>query len=120
MSHLDHTLRRVQQRRDGEPRRALDPDTGEPIPLPAEPPHRLGIFDKARLLYRAIRLIKNMKRKSWKTTLGGILLAIAPLIPQLLPEPWHWLQAAAASMGGLILGTAARDNDVTSEDAGAK
>lgn len=58
--------------------------------------------------------------KSWKTTLGGILLAIggyfitqdfafADIIGQVLN-----------AVGALLLGTMARDNDVSSEKAGAK
>lgn len=61
-----------------------------------------------------------MKKASWKTTLGGILVAAGQFIPQALPPNWHWLSATLTGIGGLILGAAARDNGVTSEQAGVK
>jgi hypothetical protein len=65
--------------------------------------------------------------KSWKTTLCGILGAVAaaitlvaqPLLdsdPNTVPQWGTFLAAAAAAMG-LVL---ARDNDKSSEDVGAK
>lgn len=56
--------------------------------------------------------------KSWKTTLGGLLLALGQVIA--FPEPWGWVNHALTAIGGLLMGTAARDNSVTSEEAGAK
>lgn len=62
-----------------------------------------------------------MKKASWKTTLGGILLAAGQFIPHdSLPVSWQWLPAALTGIGGLILGATARDNSVTSEQASAK
>ena len=62
-----------------------------------------------------------MKNKSsWKTTLGGMLLAAAPVSAGLLPPQWHWVGDALAALGALILGGSARDNGVTSEQAGAR
>lgn len=61
-----------------------------------------------------------MNKTSWKTTIGGILMGAAPLVPSLLPPSWHWLKDALLGIGGLVLGASARDNNVTSEDVGAK
>lgn len=61
-----------------------------------------------------------MKSKSWKTTIGGILVAAGQFAPQLLPPGWEWLASTLTGLGGLIMGLAARDNGVTSEAAGAK
>ncbi len=58
-------------------------------------------------------------KSSWKTSLGGVLLASAPVLHGVLPPDWQWVSAACLSIGGLIMGLAARDNDVTSEQAGA-
>lgn len=56
--------------------------------------------------------------KSWKTTLGGILsgggLAFAQFFPQ-----WSKWGMFASALGSVLLGIAARDNSVTSEQAGA-
>ena len=58
--------------------------------------------------------------KSWKTTLGGILAGIGGLL-QLSPEPrLHAFGVVACSIGTFIIGGAARDNNVTSEQAGTK
>lgn len=59
--------------------------------------------------------------KSWKTTLGGILAAIGTGL-QGVKDP-SWVALIGQVLGGigvLVMGMAARDNSVTSEDAGAK
>ena len=64
--------------------------------------------------------------KSWKTTALGILAGIGGIITQITAlldgkeEPvfsWDLLLASLAVLG---LGAISRDNNVTSEDAGAK
>lgn len=59
-----------------------------------------------------------MKKKSWKTTLGGILAAIGAGM-RAHPKTAEYSQFAEMA-GFLLMGVAARDNGVTSEDAGAK
>lgn len=81
------------------------------------------LIQKARLVIFAnnsVNQIKNMKAVSWKTTLGGILAAAGQFVPQFLPPSWHWLSPALTGIGALIIGASARDNGVSSEQAGAK
>lgn len=61
-----------------------------------------------------------MKKTSWKTTLGGILVAAGQAAPTILPPSWQWLSTTLTGIGGLIIGAAARDNGVSSEEAGVK
>jgi hypothetical protein len=63
---------------------------------------------------------KIMKKSSWKTTLGGILMAGGPALKGMLPPQWDWIGDALIALGGLIVGASARDNSVTSEEAGAR
>ncbi len=64
---------------------------------------------------------------SWKTTAAGVVAAIGILItlianplldsdPATLPSWWSGIAAAAGALG---IGWFARDNNVTSEEAGA-
>lgn len=55
--------------------------------------------------------------KSWRTTVGGLLLAVGALIKPGLPPEYNWVAEACIALGGLILGTSARDNIVSSEQA---
>lgn len=65
-------------------------------------------------------------KKSWKTTAGGIVAILAPIFsaiklmtdndPTTNPD-WNAVMAAVAAGVGLLF---ARDNNVSSEDAGAK
>lgn len=55
--------------------------------------------------------------KSWKTTLGGLLVAVGQGAPQVLPAEWQWVGAMLTGIGGLLLGVAARDDGARSESA---
>jgi len=57
--------------------------------------------------------------KSWKTTVGGILSGAGITFAQFFPEHAKFGNFAAA-LGTLLLGLAARDNNKSSEDVGAK
>lgn len=64
---------------------------------------------------------KEETMKSWKTTLGGVMLAIGTPLANVTSPNWvHLLGLALTTAGGLILGASARDNNVSSEDAGLK
>jgi len=58
--------------------------------------------------------------KSWKTTLAGILLGIGTPMAAAGEGIYQIIGVILASVGGLLLGVAARDDKVTSEAAGAK
>jgi len=96
-------------------RRAQIPGTDMDYP-------RGTLLEKLHLLLSIKKLIHEitMKKASWKTTLGGILAASGPIVKNMLPPEWHWVGDALMSIGALVLGLAARDNGVTSQEAGAK
>lgn len=58
--------------------------------------------------------------KSWKTTLGGLLASLGGLATQHPDPAIVKLGAAVSAIGLMLLGTAARDNGVSSEQAGVK
>lgn len=59
--------------------------------------------------------------KSWKTTLGGALAALGQYLETIDSPTWLNIVGRILSMGGVfLLGITARDNRVTSEDAGIK
>jgi hypothetical protein len=58
--------------------------------------------------------------KSWKTTLGGWLIAIGTPMTQVNDPTWVGLLGITfVTLGGVFM-TQARDNNVTSEEAHAK
>lgn len=70
-----------------------------------------------------------MKRSSWKTTLGGVgglvvaLIALLTVVSGFLNGEPITLTQAIAVIGGIstaVTGFSARDNNVTSRDAGAE
>lgn len=56
--------------------------------------------------------------KSWKTSLGGILSATGIGLKQAPPAVSQWSDLVTI-IGTLLLGLGARDNNVSSEEAGA-
>ena len=64
--------------------------------------------------------------KSWKTTVGGLFLGLGLIFSQLGtlfdddPNTNPNWELVAAGGGAIVAGVAARDNGVSSEDAGAK
>jgi len=63
--------------------------------------------------------------KSWKTTTAGIVAGLAVILTQVAylldadPETVFSLEAVIAALGVMGIGWFARDNNVTSEQAGA-
>jgi hypothetical protein len=60
--------------------------------------------------------------KNWKTTLGGILLAIGLFLtghPDIFPAA-TMIGGLLAPIGAFLTGATSRDSDVTSEASGAK
>lgn len=99
-------------------------DLPKPVMRPIAPtgPKKLTILQLIKLEFTLRDIynntIGNMNITSWKIKLGGFLLALAPLAES-LPESWHWVSGACLSIGGLLL-AAGRQNNVSSEEAGAK
>lgn len=90
-----------------------------------ERPNKLSWFEKqlarivAKKIYNQIKPYIDMK--SWRTTLAGAIAALGTYLST-VDDP-AWLQIVGQVMlavGMLILGGSARDNKVSSEEAGAK
>ena len=59
--------------------------------------------------------------KSWKTSIGGILLAAGGFMAtQMEGQVVKLIGGVVSAIGALLMGLAARDNDKSSEDAGTK
>lgn len=63
-----------------------------------------------------------MKKFSWKTTLFGLLAGLGAIIAGVENAPvwFHYIGVILSGAGTYFLGQSARDNKVTSEEAGAK
>lgn len=59
-------------------------------------------------------------KTSWKTTVAGIMLGFGTPLSTAGEGIYKTVGVILAAVGGLLLGLAARDNDVTSESAGIK
>ena len=66
-----------------------------------------------------LKQLGNMK-KSWKTTVGGLMLTIGTSLTQVQEPYWvSYMGTMIVGLSGLFL-SQARDNDVKSESVGAK
>jgi len=73
---------------------------------------------KIRLAITLVKAYKTMKKKSWKTTLGGVMIALGTPLSQVEGPDWVSIVGIAlVSIGGLVMGASARDEHVTSEQA---
>lgn len=87
-------------------------------------PAKLSWFEKqlANLAAKKIyNQIKHLDMKSWRTTLSGAIAALGSYLIT-LDDP-AWLQVGGQvllALGMLLMGGTARDNKVTSKEAGAE
>ena len=58
--------------------------------------------------------------KSWKTTVGGILLGVGTPLAAAGEGIYKTVGVILSTVGGLLVGLSARDNNKSSEDVGAK
>lgn len=73
----------------------------------------------AKAIYKRIK--KYIDMKSWKTTLGGALGALGTYLATVHDPAWVAIVGQVLiGLGMFIVGATARDNNVSSEDAGAK
>ena len=61
-----------------------------------------------------------MKKKSWKTTIAGLLAAVGAALSQSDDATLKSIGGVLAPIGAFLTGVFARDNNVSSEQAGAK
>jgi len=75
-----------------------------------------------KIIFKFVIKQLNRMNKSWKTTFGAIAIAIGAIGAiitgeQTVADAWPLIMAALGAVG---IGWFARDNNVSSEDAGAK
>jgi len=58
--------------------------------------------------------------KSWKTTVGGILMGVGVPLSTAGEGIYKTIGVILAAIGGILMGVSARDNNVKSESVGAK
>lgn len=90
---------------------------GKPSVISRASEPRMFLVSKIKLALKTKSILTN-PMTSWKMKLGGLLVALSTA-SHLLPAGWEWLSGAMGTVGGLLLATG-RDNNVTSEQAGAK
>lgn len=94
---------------------AVPHDSGlQPAPTPP-----LSTFGKIKLALVLKSNMKNINFASWKTGLAGIIGLAAVIVPQFFPA-YAAIMAQIATVAASLGLLAARDNGVTSEQAGAK
>lgn len=94
-----------------------------PTPVGAQPviesagkPRKMSVLTKIKLAVQLKRIIQNnTTMTSWKSKLGGILLALAAPALALLPHDYQWVSGALSTIGGILL-AGGRDNTTTSEE----
>lgn len=89
------------------------------FPKESKPFFKVKLFGWFTDLYNKVIKLRHMKKASWKTTVGGLLIALGESLSNaegLLGDVGRIL----TPLGAILLGLAARDNNVTSERAGAR
>lgn len=93
----------------------------QPVLQSAGPPKKIGLIGKVKVGLQIVNIIKHHSMtKSWKTTLGGIVMALGPVAKSLVPGEYAWVGDALLSLGAFLLGASARDNGVSSQAAGIR
>lgn len=93
----------------------------QPVIQSAGPPKKISLIGKVKVGIQIINIIKrHSMTKSWKTTLGGIVMALGPVAKSILPVEYAWAGDALLSLGAFLLGASARDNGVSSQAAGVR
>jgi hypothetical protein len=90
-------------------------------PTEVQATRKPSVFAKVKAglgLAKAIRKAQSeSSMKNWKTTLGGLLLAIGQAAPAILPSNWTWLGSTLTGIGGILIGGAAADSSAIRETA---
>lgn len=124
MKDAQDSLRRHREARIAKEKASGKSIHPQPVIQSAGAPKKMGVIQKVKIALEIRKLIKQhdpMKGlASWKTLLGGVIAASAPLIAGILPPDFAWVNQALLSLGTLIIGASARDNSVSSQQAGVR